>query len=240
MTSERTTDNMSEGGEKSVKLPTFDGSREGFHVWWTRFTAYALYYKFGSCLKPTAEAHLPTKEEEDSNDTNEQKAARRRNILAVFNLTLAFKTNGLLGMINKAKTTNWPSGKAHKIVEALYRKYRPDDLVARAELRKALALLQMKRTEDPTNLFEKISTIENTYASTQITISQDDLLAVVLDKAPKEYAAVITAEARNKGAALTMADVEEAMFAHWRIAYGTGKSAEEKEHPIGENIGDSR
>ena len=96
-----------------MKLPLFDGSREKFHSWWTKMSAHAMFCKFAQCLTATAEADLPGVEVEHPNDTNAQKAARKRNNLAVCSFTLAFVSENLLSMVCKSKTQDWPNGKAH-------------------------------------------------------------------------------------------------------------------------------
>jgi hypothetical protein len=37
---------MNSSSEKSVRLPTFDGSHKNFQLWWTRLVAYATINKF--------------------------------------------------------------------------------------------------------------------------------------------------------------------------------------------------
>jgi len=96
-------------------------------------------------------------------DTDEEKAARKRNALAMYNFTLAFSTEGLMGIIFKARTTLYPNGKAYKVVEMLFAKYKPSDTISRVEMRTKLAQVSMKKNEDPTAMFERISLIENQY-----------------------------------------------------------------------------
>ena len=208
---------------KSVKLPTFDGKRESFHMWWTRFCSYAMMQKFSTCLKPIEEVDLPLDEEELSTDTDEEKAARKRNALAMYNFTLAFTTEGLMGMIFKARTTLYPNGQAYLIVQMLFAKYKPSDTISRVEMRTKLAQVTMKRDEDPTAMFERISLIENQYndpVSGRI-IDPEDLLATVLSAAPDAYKAVLTSEQRMQKSALKIEHLEEAMYAYYRATVGS-------------------
>ncbi len=208
---------------KVVKLPAFDGNRKNFHMWWMRFMAYAMFYKFASCLKATAEADLPADEAEGANEGDNVKAARKRNSLAMYSFTLAFQTEGLLGMIYKARDTEWPTiGRAYKVVDALFKKYAPDDVMARVELRAQLAQIGMKhKKEDPTIMFEAISTVQNHYQGTSIAIAKEELIAIVLDKSMPEYKSVITSEQRVKGTQVTLEDLQSAMYDYWRAMYGS-------------------
>lgn len=128
---------------KSIKLPQFSGKRENFQMWWTRFTCYAMMYKFIECLKETVEADLPTLEVVGANETQEQTDARKRNSLGMFNFTLAFTTEALMGIVYKARTNEWPSGKAHLVVSMLFKKYKPTDVISRVEMRVQLGRVSM-------------------------------------------------------------------------------------------------
>lgn len=74
----------------------------------------------------------------------------------------------------------------------------------------------MKKNQDPTALFEQISTVENCYNTAAGSVAEEDLIAVILDSAPAEYQAVLTSEQRFKGSDLKKEDPEGAMHQHWR------------------------
>ena len=204
-----------ETSDRSAKLPLFDGKKGKFQMWWTRFQAYARVHKFTKALRPGGEPDLPDKEDEDIPDSDskksEKEAARKRNDMAVANLTMAFQTDKLLGLVYKSQDDNWPGGKAHLIVERMMKKYMPKDTMSRVEMRQGLNKVSMKKDEDPTTLFEQLSAIENAYNTESRKIDEDDLVAVILDKAPKEYKSVITAEQQARGENLTLDDLEKAM-----------------------------
>ena len=67
------------------------------------------------------------------------------NAIAIANLTTAFTSESLIGMIYQARTTKWPCGLAHMVVDALFKKYVPQDLVSKIELRRALNAVRMKK-----------------------------------------------------------------------------------------------
>ena len=45
---------MQSSSEKSVKLPMFDGAPKNFQIWWMRFVAYAMVYKFNKVISKDA------------------------------------------------------------------------------------------------------------------------------------------------------------------------------------------
>ena len=186
--------------EKTVKLPTFDGERKNFHVWWTRFKAYATVYRFSAALKIGGEADLPQKEDDVLDETKPDEKvkadARKRNGVAMANLAMAFTSETLMGLIYKATTTEYRGGLAHMVVEALFKKYEPDDKITRVEMRELLTKVSMKANQDPSTLFEQISAIQNRYNTSTRKIDEEDLIAVILKAAPKDYQAVLTIEQR--------------------------------------------
>jgi hypothetical protein len=119
---------------KTIKLPQFEGGRDDFQMWWTRFSCYAMMYKFAECLKATVETDLLALEAVGANETQEETDARKRNTLAMYNFTLAFASEGLMGIIYKSRSNEWPNGKAHKVVEQLFKKFKPSDTISRVEM----------------------------------------------------------------------------------------------------------
>jgi hypothetical protein len=181
------------------------------------------------------EAVLPTKEADVPDLTTtvgkEQAAAVKRNAIAMANLTMAFTSEATMGLVFKAKTTEWPSGLAHLVVSGLNKKYNPQDTISRVELRQRLSAIRMKKNEDPTTLFEQISSIENKYNTSTRHIEEEDLIAVVLDAAPQEYQSLLTTEQRIKGASITLSDLDVIMGQYWRQT----KSAREKSGTSGDD-----
>ena len=90
----------STSGEAKVVLPTFDGKKDSFQVWWIRFQAYAHLKGFKASFEK--EADLPSSEKEALDvtiaDGKKKQAAKDRNAMAVSCFTLAFTTTGLLAM----------------------------------------------------------------------------------------------------------------------------------------------
>jgi len=101
-------------------------------------------------------------------------------------------------------------------VQALFKKYEPDDKITRVEIRELLAKVSMKAHQDPTSLFKQITAIQNRYNNASRKIDEEYLIAVILKAAPKDYQAVLTVEQRFRGDKLLLADLESAMHQHWR------------------------
>jgi hypothetical protein len=89
--------------EKSVRLPTFNGSVEKFQIFWMRFKAYAKVYTFAFALTIGGETHLPA-DDATSVDISTpegvlQAAAKKRNEIAVVNFTMAFTSEGTISLV---------------------------------------------------------------------------------------------------------------------------------------------
>jgi hypothetical protein len=108
-------------------------------------------------------------------------------------------------------TQQWPSGLAYLVVDALYKRYRPVDIIMRVEMRTRLNQFSMKTHEDPRTLFDQLASIQSAYNDAMRRIDPDDLIAVVLEKAPDEYKSILTAEQRIKGTNLTLEDLRSCM-----------------------------
>ena len=92
---------------KSVKVPVFSGKKSDFQIWWMRFIVFATIMGFAGVLKQTKHAHLPDQQEEGEGDSEDQKKVSKWNLTAMYNITLSFTTEGLMGIIYKAQTDDW-------------------------------------------------------------------------------------------------------------------------------------
>jgi hypothetical protein len=193
---------------KNAKIPVFDGSRENFPVWWLRFQAFAQTYKFKEALMDEPEDFLPIAEDTGVIESEEEEAARKRNNDAVYSLTLALEKEATK-FIYKGITEQWPSGQAHLIVKALLRRFRPRDATSELEFSQALMRLQLGQGEHPSTLFTQIADLSNRYGIHNHPEQQ--VIAVIMNAVPPEYRAVIAAELRSKGRALTLDEVEDCL-----------------------------
>jgi hypothetical protein len=95
---------------KSVRLPVFDGIAAKFQIWWIRLMAYATVYKFSEALKIGGESAMTGLKDADAiaDETIEpgksQAAAKKRNAVAMANLTMAFASEMTMGLVWKAMT----------------------------------------------------------------------------------------------------------------------------------------
>jgi len=77
-------------------------------------------------------------------------------------------------------------------MQFLTKKYCPNDLQARVELRKRLVNLKLRFEQDPSDLFEELAAIEHASAKTKAKVTESDLIGAVYAAAPMEYIAVLT------------------------------------------------
>jgi hypothetical protein len=178
---------------KSVRMPTFSGTEGEFQIFWARYRAYAEVHDFAQALvfdpdMPSSNAILI---DIDTAEGKLQKAAVKRNKIAMANFTMAFTSEGTMSLIYQAETRAWPNGLASLVTDALKAKYMPQDNVTRVELRQMLNKVSMKPNSNPAVIFEQISTIKNRYCAGTRTIDSDDLIAVMLDAATKEYSSIL-------------------------------------------------
>jgi hypothetical protein len=216
---------MDSAGVKSVRLPSFDGTSDKFQIWWTRFMAYAGVHGFIQALKIGGESDMPDKEEmvlDATDDVDKKKiAAKKRNAIAMAHLTMALTTEGSMALVFEAMDENWPAGLAHKVVETMFQEYQPRDTMTRVELRTRLNKITMKRGDDPRVIFEQLSAVKNMYNTATSKIKEEDLIAVVIAAAPKDYQGVLTNEQLRLGGQLKLTDLHKAMNALWRSLGGS-------------------
>ena len=62
------------------------------------------------------------------------------NMIEIANIIMDFWSESLIGVVYQERTTKWPSGLAHMVVDALFKKYILQDLVSKIDLRRTLML----------------------------------------------------------------------------------------------------
>src|SRR5688500_10535207 len=203
-----------------VKLPTFNGEPKEVQVWLLRFKAFACVHDFKSAVERTADMNMPVSDsaviDQTTVDGKLQLKAKRANKVAMANLMMAFVSEGLMGLIHQSMDNDWPSGQAWKVIDGLHRRYVPPDFMSHVEMRQALNGVTMKLEDNPVSLFETLSGIKNRYQSTSVKVTDEELIATVLEKAPREYSTVLTCEQRVKGVSLALSDLCDAMNQLWR------------------------
>ena len=208
--------------DSKVSLPTFDGSRTKYQVWWVRFSAYAQLRKFKAAFEK--EDDLPSSEDAEIDLTKDegkkQMAAKSRNDLAIALFTLAFTTDSLLAIISGSQDNDWPGGRAWTVVEVLKARYRPDDVLAQSELRAKLFKVSMNVTDHPEVLFNKIEVIKAEHTTPSFQVQESDLISAIIAAAPKErYGTMLAAEMSNPS--LTVEMLKSKMEETFRV-FGIG------------------
>jgi hypothetical protein len=224
---------IDEKHDRSVRIPTFDGSEDQFQIWWIRFKAYARVMQFSEAIETGGEADLPISDaasiDMKTEEGKRQAKAKKRNNVAIANFTMAFTTESSIQLLFKSQTAEWPGGLAHLVVKELMAVYMPQDTVTRSELRQMLNRVSMKTKEHPRVIFEQISKIQNRFTTvTGKQIDKEDLIGVVIDAATLEYKSVITSGQRAQGSNLTLQKLESAMTQLYRSIHTTTSDPENK------------
>jgi Arginine methyltransferase-interacting protein, contains RING Zn-finger len=222
---------MTEGGSKSIKLPTWNGDREAFQLWWTRFKAYASKDGWAKALKPSFANELPSKEEGafDSNPAiaKTQKEAVKMNSEAVWAITMALTSNSIMTKYYATIDDDYPEGVAWKTIHAILTEYQPKDDIAAIEYHDRLALVSMKDNEDPKVLYEKLNVIRNMYSHANFVVQESELVSMAMQKAPDLYKASLAQEQRIRrrvdNKPLTLDDVYQVMSEMYRMNIGNVK-----------------
>jgi Tfp pilus assembly PilM family ATPase len=115
------------------------------------------------------------------------------------------------------------------VVKGLKKKYQPVDMVSMVEMRQAMSAVSMKKDDDPSSLFEQISGIDNRFQQPNLKMPDEEKIAVILMATPKEYVTLLTSEQRQKGASVTLDDLQEAMLAQWRQTHNSAEQTESSE-----------
>jgi hypothetical protein len=89
--------------------------------------------------------------------------------------------------------------------------------------------VKMKVEDDPRILFNQLATIQSAYNDATRKIDPDDLIAVVLEKAPEKYKSILTAKQRHVGTGLTLSDLNSCINAVFRTTNPNSKSTTKAE-----------
>ena len=202
---------------KSVQVPTFNGKKSTFGVWWPRFRAYCTVRKIGRALYQTFKLPVdPKSEPADEAKKKEFQKILQDNNECVAGLTLAFTTPQLMELVVQSETDDYPEGITKDIVQKLFRKYRPTDTISSVEAESALIALKFKESAHPDHFFTKLSVLKSTYAGSK-KFTEEALIPLILAKAPSKYSSALTSERRAKGSSLTLDDIQDTMVEQYRM-----------------------
>ena len=210
---------MADSAVKSVKLPVFDDKASEYQKWYVRFRAYASVCGFTESIKHTPDPNLPEREDTslDLSKVSElvQSKARKKNAIAMANLTMALTGDSSMAIIfDVMDNDEWPGGLAWKIIEALKHKYAPEDTMSSVEMSERLSEVSMKTNEDPATLFTQLAAIKTQFKT--LKVSEAAMIAVVLKAAPEMYDLVLTSLQVQKKMELKVIDLRETMNVYYR------------------------
>ena len=110
--------------------------------------------------------------------------------------------------------------------------YQPKDSVTEVELYERLLSVEMKAKDDPRTLFEQVASIQNWYNDGNRQVPKEQLMAVVLRAAPKDYASVLTDVQRVKGTNLEALHLRMTMNMYYRSVYKKRASEENNDELV--------
>ena len=217
----------------SIRAPKFDGDHEAYPIFFTKFGAVLQMKNCFEAIQPEHAARMPPRHDTVLDESNvgdkRMKLARDQNGLAVALYTTSFTNNQLVNMIYESCTEEYPGGRAWVINEALKRKYAPTDMMTIVERKNDLSRIKMSPRDHPSTLFEALCGIKNKYKdSTAAAMTDQEMQAYVIEKAPACYLQSITNARVQSGDACTCDDLEKAMEMYWRTSQGMKANDENK------------
>jgi hypothetical protein len=200
-------------------IPTLNGNANNYTMWWAKFKAFATLNGFSEAIQIEPNPDMPKKYTNNidisTKDGKWQYGAKRMNDMAISSLNMAFDKEGIMRLISKAKTKEWPEGLAYLVVLELNKKFKPNDIITKVEMRQKLNQVSMKKGSDPALIFKSLAEIEDRYNGIGM-INEMDLIAIVLDIATEEFQSILTVEQSSKGSNLSLQDLETIMNQHYR------------------------
>ena len=183
--------------------------------------------KVSQCVSKNFHLELPASESTVLDETNvtekKQIVAKEKMQLCMSYLTLAMDSNVVTKMVEKSKSTEWPSGRPDLLMAKLDKKYKPSDSVAVAEQSKALFDLKLHNNQDPDELGDKIAELETSFGC---ELAEKEKVAAVMKAAPGGYADVILQETKRAGKAGEDVEADnliEVMSERFRLTHGGEK-----------------
>ena len=206
--------------------PKFKGEQGKFNIWWTQMYAFAGVVGFSAALKPTKLTNLPDEEHKEIDETVDdgKKAKRALNIhnMAMAMLSLSFDSEKLINIINKSRTKEWPGGLAHVVVSELFKLFKPQDLMARIEMRSALDKLKMKASQSPDSFYDEYVCVMAQYTDVdeRDKLSEAEKIAWLQNKIHPQYLTTLVQEYRRLGDKYTIEAGIQAAQVLYRAAGG--------------------
>ena len=139
-----------------IKLSPFDGRKKKFPLFRSKFEAACNVKGCAKALEETSESILPANDTEVLDMSTDQgkafKKSKVQNILTVCYFKLSLDSPKLVKRIEASKSPEWPGELACDIKNRLMKEYRPDDVMALAEMTTKLSKLKLAKEQDPEEL----------------------------------------------------------------------------------------
>ena len=120
-------------------IPTFDGNASKFALWWSKYKAIAIISGFADAIREEADPMLPSSHDQEIDPSTEigkkMILVKRKNEMAISSFTMAFSREGIMRLVSRSKTKEWPDGLAYLVVKELNKKFRPKDIISKVEMR---------------------------------------------------------------------------------------------------------
>jgi hypothetical protein len=170
--------------------------------------------------------------------TSKQRKALRMNQEAMMALVMSFINDQCMLVYFSTKSADWPNSVAWKIMKAIHDEYQSCNHISLVEYCRRLSEVKLKESEEPKVLFEQLASIRNMFSKAAFKINEEDLIAVVMEKAPHKYATVMTVVQATKGDALSLQDLNKVMGNLYRmdmsnLKLDTDKDSEKSEIALG-------
>jgi len=164
-------------------VPKWDGKVESCAMYFAQISTLAEYHDCGDAMDLTTMADCPTKSEFETlqpiTTDPDEKLKRKlylanKRILAI--MTLGMTSSDGLAVIQKTAITDFPQGKAYRVIEILKQKCKPSDMSAEIELDQELEKVKFNNTIDYYN------NIIGVTARFEVTKSDTELIKVMAKK----------------------------------------------------------
>jgi hypothetical protein len=144
---------------------------------------------------------------------------------AMMQMALSFTQVKLMNKLNikKHRDKDCPTGKAHRVMPPLIRKFEPEDTMAEMKMEQALAKMKLGPKKDPSKLLNKLASIECKYS---LELSNSKKNAQVLRLGGSLYSSIIATMNMiycKKSKTLTCEALIEEMHIQWRLSGVKGK-----------------
>jgi hypothetical protein len=146
-------------------------------------------------FQPKFETELPTKQKmtfdlmEDKE--KQQHETVKKNQKAMMQFVSSFRNILLLNKLNcknHRDKTNWPTEKAHHVMSAIVKEYKPEDIMAEMKMEQALAKMELGPKKDPDKLLNELASIECRHL---LELSKPKKKAQILRLRGTQYSSII-------------------------------------------------